>query len=42
VGILEAKGSVGRPCVGGKLKLKWILNKTDGGGVVVLERIVLA
>jgi len=28
---LEGKRPVGRPGVDGKLKLKWILNKSNGG-----------
>jgi hypothetical protein len=32
VGKLEGKRPVGRKGVDGKLKLKWILNKKDGGG----------
>jgi urocanate hydratase len=31
VGKLERKRPVGRQCVDGKLKLKWILKKSDGG-----------
>jgi len=31
VGKLEGKRPVGRPGVDGKLLLKWILNKSEGG-----------